>query len=100
VVVQSMTNTDTADAKAAVASNDPHAKHEAIGHAMGILVALQDALEQGVSGELSRNLDCISDHLLRRLQQAGNYQDQGILDEVLMLMSAMKDGWNGIRLSS
>ncbi len=85
-----------AEAKGAMQRRLVAEKGEAIGKAITILSGLNDSLNKDVGGEMAANLDDLYDYMQRRLLEANLQDDEGIIDEVVVLMKTIKSGWDGI----
>lgn len=71
-------------------------KGETISWAMAIIDGLRSSLDLVKGGEIAANLDALYDYMLRRLTEANLTDDLAGLDEVVKLLSELRDGWNGI----
>lgn len=69
-------------------------KGMAISKAISIIQeGLRLSLDKEVGGELAENLDALYEYMGQRLLQANVRNDQAILDEVLGLLSGLRDSW-------
>lgn len=54
------------------------------------------SLDKEVGGELVANLEALYDYMGRRLLQANLHNDQAMLNEVIELLTGLKDAWEQI----
>jgi flagellar secretion chaperone FliS len=59
-----------------------------------ILVELMLALDWDVEGELAARLHGLYDYMYRQLVRANVRKDQEIIDEVIQLLTTLREGWN------
>ncbi|MBS1156172.1 MAG: flagellar export chaperone FliS [Proteobacteria bacterium] len=72
-------------------------KGMAVSKAIAIIQeGLRLSLDKEQGGELAANLDALYEYMGRRLLQANLHNDPGILDEVLTLLSGLKESWEQI----
>jgi len=86
-----------AQAKGALANNDPAATSEALSKAMSIITALQGWLDHEKGGEIAANLNDLYDYMNRRLFDVHKERNASPIDEVGRLLGDIKSGWDGIR---
>lgn len=84
-------------AKGFIGRKDYEGKSRALGSAITIIGALQDALDQDRGGEIAENLDRLYLYMTRRVFAAGVANDPDIIDEVIGLVKTIKEGWDGIK---
>ncbi|AHK79443.1 cyclic nucleotide-binding protein [Ectothiorhodospira haloalkaliphila] len=85
-----------AQARAAVMHGDRAARIRLIGKAFDIIAGLRSALNLERGGEIARNLDDLYDYMQRRLVMANSREDVAIIDEVLHLLTEIREGWKSI----
>lgn len=83
-------------AKSYMAKNDIAKKGEHISWAISIIDSLRACLDFEQGGEVASNLGSLYDYMERRLLEANLKNDPTIIDEVGMLMSQIKSGWDAI----
>ncbi len=86
-----------ATAKGFIVRKDYEGKSRALGSAITIIGALQDALDAERGGEIAENLDRLYLYMTRRVFAAGVANDTDIIDEVIGLVKTIKEGWDGIK---
>jgi flagellar protein FliS len=64
--------------------------------ALEIIHELQSCLNFERGGEVARNLDSLYSYMTRRLIQGDVNKDLGAYDEVIRILSELKEGWEGI----
>jgi flagellar protein FliS len=64
-----------------------------ISKAIGIIEGLRAVLNQGEGGEIARNLNDLYDYMKRRLATANLKNDPAGLDEVMRLLSTLREAW-------
>jgi flagellar protein FliS len=72
-------------------------KARSLNRCVDILNGLSSALDVESGGELVANLGRLYDHCAGRLYTAGVQLDPGIVDEVIRLMSTVRNGWQGFQ---
>lgn len=72
-------------------------KGEHISWAISIINGLQASLNQEQGGDISKNLDDLYQYCTDTLFQANLKNDEAKLDDVLVVMQNIKEGWDGIR---
>lgn len=60
---------------------------------------LRLSLDKEQGGELAANLDALYDYMGRKLLQANMHNDLAAVDEVLQLLSGLKESWEQIGLT-
>ncbi len=83
-------------AKGRIAYKDPEGRNTCINKAVGIIDGLMGSLDKEKGGEIAANLDRLYDYMIRRLFEANVHNDAEMVDEVIQLMSTVKEGWDGI----
>lgn len=73
------------------------AKGRAITSAVGIVNELRNSLDHKVDPTLTQRLDSLYEYVSRRLLIAQLHDDLGALDEVINLLTPIRDGWLAIR---
>jgi flagellar protein FliS len=71
-------------------------KGKHIGDAIGIISALQAALNHKADSRLCGNFDALYDYMSRRLLEANLKNDADLLQEVAGLMRQVKEAWDAI----
>lgn len=71
-------------------------KCESISWAMAIIDGLRSSLDMAAGGEIAANLDALYDYMLRRLLEANLRNDLEPMDEVVKLLTELREGWHGI----
>ena len=85
-----------AEAKGAIQRQEKLQKGEAIGRAVAIVDGLRSSLNVDVGGEMAANLDELYLYIERRLLEANLHSNENVIDEVILLMSTVKSGWDSI----
>jgi flagellar protein FliS len=76
---------------------DVPAKGTHFGRALAILGELRGTLDHDAGGALAGRLDSLYDYIARRLLQAQLNNDERALDEVVNLLTPVRDAWRQIR---
>ncbi len=76
--------------------NDVVTKCKAMGKAVRLIGHLDATLDMEKGGKISENLHNLYLYMLGRLTQANAENDAGIVQEVIVLVSTVKKGWDGI----
>ncbi|HEX7036409.1 MAG TPA: flagellar export chaperone FliS [Pseudomonadales bacterium] len=76
--------------------NDRDGRSNAIAATVAILEGLQGSLDHERGGELASNLDALYDYMQRRLFRADADNDPAGVDEVLGLVTTLKEAWSAI----
>lgn len=63
---------------------------------LDIINELQSCLDFSKGGEIAKNLDAIYSYLTRRLLQGDIEKDYSAFDESVLLLSELKEAWEGI----
>lgn len=71
-------------------------KAQALGRASRIVLALQDALDFERGGELARTLNELYAYVTRRLLRIHAHNDLEALDEVMSMMSEIRQAWQTV----
>ncbi|PKN25099.1 MAG: flagellar export chaperone FliS [Deltaproteobacteria bacterium HGW-Deltaproteobacteria-21] len=64
--------------------------------AIDIIHELQNCLNFEQGGQIARNLDSIYNYLVRRLLDGDLKKDAGAYDEVIGILSELKEAWEGV----
>ena len=88
--------TRIATAKGCISRNDISEKSRQITWCMNIINGLRSSLDAEQGGEIALNLDALYDYMSRKLLHANVNNDIEALDEVSMLLSEIKNGWDNI----
>ena len=83
-------------AKGAISRNEIENKGNCITKAIALVGELQDSLDMEKGGDLSVNLFDLYDYIVRTLIQANAENNDAKLDEVKVLISEIKEGWDAI----
>jgi flagellar secretion chaperone FliS len=84
-------------ARGAMRRGDVPAKGNHFGRALAILGELRGTLDHDAGGALAARLDSLYDYIARRLLQAQLNNDERALDEVIDLLTPVRDAWRQIR---
>ena len=83
-------------AAGAIERKDMALRGESVGKCMDILGALDGALDHEIGGEMSQNLSQIYQYCNTRLLEATRINSPEPIDEVMDLMSKIKESWDQI----
>ncbi len=72
------------------------AKGEQISWALAIIEGLRGSLDLSGGGAIAANLDALYDYMMRRLLVANLDNDPRVVDEVVGLLTEIREGWNAI----
>jgi flagellar protein FliS len=72
-------------------------KAESLTKALAIVDNLKASLNYEQGGVLVENLEALYDYVLRQTLLANVRNDKAIIDEVIVLMKTVQEGWDGIR---
>jgi flagellar protein FliS len=86
----------TAKARGAMERGNVSEKGEMISWAISIIGGLQGSLDMERGGEISANLSSLYDYMSRRLAEANLANDLSALDEVISLISEIRDAWEAM----
>jgi flagellar secretion chaperone FliS len=81
------------DAKLAIAERRIEDRFHRVARAHAIVGALQASLDFELGGEIAPLLDRLYDHILGRLMSINLQDDPAICDEIVRLLTRMRDGW-------
>jgi len=84
-------------ARGAMRRGDVPAKGTHFGRAHAIIGELRGSLDHTQGGALSTRLDALYDYVSRRLLQAQLNNDERAIDEVVNLLTPLRDAWQQIR---
>ncbi len=73
------------------------AKGNNIARAVAIVGALRDSLDHNVDPALCQRLDSLYEYVTRRLLFAQLNDDEAALDEVVRLLTPVREGWQAVR---
>ena len=85
-----------AKARGAMERGSISEKGEMISWAISIIGGLQGSLDMERGGEISANLSGLYDYMARRLAEANQANDPAVLDEVIGLISEIRDAWEAM----
>ena len=71
-------------------------KGKAIGDAISVINGLQASLNHKADERMAANFDSLYAYMMRRLLEANLHNDVAIIDEVVVLMSELKEAWDAI----
>lgn len=83
----------TAYAKGAMQRKDFVGKAEHLSKVTAILINLRDTLDMEVGGEIAENLYALYDYMIEKTTDAHANNDLNLLDEVITLMTPIRDAW-------
>ena len=84
-------------ARGAIEKGDVARRGEMLGKTISILAQLQADLDMSRGGEIAQNLEALYDYMIRGLVDANRENDAEKLDEIRVLLSEVKSGWDGIK---
>ena len=84
-------------ARGAIEKGDVARRGEMLGKTISILAQLQADLDMSQGGEIAQNLEALYDYMIRGLVVANRENDAEKLDEIQVLLSEVKSGWDGIK---
>jgi flagellar secretion chaperone FliS len=73
--------------------------YQRIRHAQDIITELLVGLDFERGGDVARNLNRLYNFILRQLIGINSREDASIYDHLVKILSELRDGWEGIRLS-
>lgn len=82
--------------KGAVERNDLAVKSENLTKALSIVSALQESLDMDVGGEVAGNMFDLYDYVKRQIIEAMTSKTTDAVDNSLMVMRSLKEGWDAI----
>lgn len=80
-------------AKGSMERKEYAAKADYLSKATAILINLRDTLDLKVGGELAENMYALYDYMVDRLTEAHVRNNLGLLDEVISLLTPIRDAW-------
>ena len=84
-----------AQARGAMQQKNIELKGKKITQAINIVMGLRDSLNIE-SGDMAANLDSLYDYIQRTLMQAHVQNDEGLLDECVVLIKEISSAWREI----
>ena len=84
-------------ARGAIEKGDVARRGEMLGKTISILAQLQADLDMSQGGEIAQNLEALYDYMIRGLVDANRENDAEKLDEIQVLLSEVKSGWDAIK---
>jgi len=84
-------------AKGQIQQKKFEAKNTLINKVLGIIGGLKSFLDMSNGEDLTQNLAALYEYMEVKLFEANLHNDVDKLDEVLMLVKTIKEGWDGIR---
>lgn len=88
---------ELARARAHIVSKRFELKARSLDRCVDLLNGLSSALDFEHGGELVENLARLYDYCAHRLQEAGFRMDPAIVDEIVGLMTTLRNGWQGMQ---
>jgi flagellar protein FliS len=85
-----------AAAKGAIDRKDIESRNKMLGKVIGLIGELQNSLDMEKGGEISANLYNLYAYMISQVNKANMKNDGAPLTEVIMLISEIKSGWDGI----
>lgn len=58
-----------------------------------VITELMDSLDKGIGGEIAENLERLYLYMNEQLLKANLNNDPALLDEVILLLTTLRDGW-------
>ena len=83
----------TSQAKAAAERDDIPARREAVSRVIAIVSQLQSTLDVERGGDIAAALDRLYSFVLERLISASFKQDPKLFDEVIDILTTLREGW-------
>ncbi len=80
-------------AKGAMERKEFAAKSEFLSRVTAILMNLRDTLDMDVGGEVAENMYSLYEYMIERTGEAHVRNDLQILDEVISLLTPIRDAW-------
>lgn len=80
-------------AKGCIERKDFAGRSEHLSRTTAILLNLRDTLDLNVGGEVADNLFALYDFMVQRLTDANIQNSEEIVDEVIKLLSPIRDAW-------
>ena len=90
---------DIKDAKELHERNEMDDAYRKIRHAQDIITELLVGLDYERGGDIARNLNRLYNFVLRQLIGINSRQDTSIYGHLVKILSDLKDGWEGVKLS-
>ena len=85
-----------AQAKCAIEQGDIAKRGLFMGKAIGIVSGLNSSLNMDAEGDVASNLTRLYDFMLRRMSEANINNDAQAIDEVVVILKTIKEGWDAI----
>lgn len=82
--------------KGAIERKDLSTKSESLTKALSIVGALQESLDLNVGGEVAGNMFDLYDYVKRQIIEAMTSSSTDGVDNSLMVMRSLKEGWDSI----
>ena len=86
--------------KGAIERNDLAVKSENLTKALSIVAALQESLDLDVGGEVAGNMYDLYDYVKRQIIEAMTATTPEAVDNSLMVMRSLKEGWDSIPVAA
>ena len=88
------------DARERLQAGDIAGRSQAITKAQMIVFELASSVNPGAGGEIADRLVALYDHMLGRLNQANQRQEDAPLREVAELLGTLQDGWQSVAVGA
>jgi flagellar protein FliS len=88
---------ELARARAHIDARRYEQKAKSLDKCIDILNGLSSALDTDAGGEVVQNLDALYNYCSRRLFRAGLDLDVALVDEVVTLLTTIRNGWQGVQ---
>lgn len=85
-----------AQAKFAIEQGNIESRGIFMGKAIGIVSGLNGSLNMDAEGDVATNLTRLYDFMLRRMSEANINNDAQAIDEVVVILKTIKEGWDAI----
>ncbi len=79
-----------------IEENDFEARNTDVQKAMKIIEELNLVLDMEVGGDIALNLRKLYNFMLNHLNQANTKNDKGMIEEVIVMLETLNEGWRDI----
>lgn len=83
-------------AKTKILEGDMEEKRISISSAIAIITELMESLNMEIGGEIAENLERLYLYMNEQLLKANLKNDVALLDEVISLLTTLRDAWNEV----
>lgn len=83
-------------ARTKILEGDTEEKRSSISSAIAIITELMESLNMEVGGEIAENLERLYLYMNEQLVKANLKNDVSLLDEVISLLTTLRDAWNQV----